>query len=227
MSPYEARKVARGIERNITRARQLGLRLFRESFKSLGITACDQPAAPAASAKVKITDVSKGDEAEAKGRSFKDYVYKHDIISPRACEAAGVSQKEVRKVARGMERYVRRARELGVAAFSPCEAGLRVVLSPAPTEPVECKEAGIPAAQAAEAEIVDRSAIRPKPVRRKRVSHARAKDAPRAKPRMPGRLKKGETEKAGKIPWSLTFCPYADGSMKIEGDRMPDPAWGF
>lgn len=27
--------------------------------------------------------------------------------------------------------------------------------------------------------------------------------------------------------YTLAECPFATGKIKMEGDRMPDPAWGF
>jgi hypothetical protein len=128
--PYEARKVARGIERNVTRARQLGLRLFRKSFKSLAIVVDDYPSAPVDSVSLEKADVPRRMKAEAKYPRANDYVYKHDLFDPRECADAKVSQRELHKVARGMERYVGRARELGVRIFAPCAAGLGITLAP-------------------------------------------------------------------------------------------------
>jgi hypothetical protein len=63
------------------------------------------------------------------------------------------------------------------------------------------------------------------------VLRAGAKNIRTAKPKPSAnkkRLARSHTEeKYNKKSWSLAVCPYAAGTMRIEGDRMPDPAWGF
>jgi hypothetical protein len=63
------------------------------------------------------------------------------------------------------------------------------------------------------------------------VFHTGAKKIRAAKPKSSTSKRRSvrshTKEKYSKKSWSLSICPYAAGTMRIEGDRMPDPAWGF
>lgn len=47
------------------------------------------------------------------------------IVYPNECEAAGVSVKEVRRIAKGIERYAKEAQKLGMIVFGGSTGTLR------------------------------------------------------------------------------------------------------
>jgi hypothetical protein len=64
------------------------------------------------------------------------------------------------------------------------------------------------------------------PLQRKQAVSPRPKEE-ESVARAGRRRGKYKKRNACRSKWSLAACPYANGTMRIEGDRMPDPAWGF